>query len=74
MQRGSVVGDGSALYIMSMLTCKLLLQSYIDGRPLHSSMLHVNFYCNRIGMVGLYIFLLGLINIHEMVTWLIKIA
>ena len=44
------------------------------GRPSHSSMLHVNFYYNRIGMVGLYICLLSLINIHEVVTWLIKIA
>ena len=44
------------------------------GRPLHDSMHTKSFYYNRIGMVGLYIYLLSLINIHEVVTWLIKIA
>ena len=56
------------------VTCKLQLQSYWNGRPLYNAVLHVNFNCNLIQMVGLYISLLRLINIHEVVTWLIKIA
>ena len=56
------------------VTCKLQLQSYWNGRPLYNAMLAVNFYYNRIGLAGLHIYILSLINIHEMVTWLIKIA
>ena len=61
------------LYIIQCCS-KLLLQSYWNGRPLYNAMLTINFYYNRIGLVGLYIYLLSLINIHEVVTWLIKIA
>ena len=54
MQRGSVVG---AMCVFPFFNAgnKFQLQRYINGRPSHGSVLHVNFYYNRIGMVGLYI-------------------
>ena len=46
----------------------------MDSRPLRDSMHAKRLYSNLIGMVGLHIYILSLINIHEVVTWLIKIA
>ena len=73
MQRGSVVGARVRFFYNTMLHVNFNCNPIYNGRPLHSSMHTTSVYYNRIWLVG-FMYILGLINIHEVVTWLIKIA